>query len=712
MLDFRQGTDTRRVRAAMVSSNYFAVLGAGVERGRAFLPEEERPAHAYPIALISHRLWRADLAGDGAIVGRVLSLNGTPFAVVGVAAQGFRGHEPENPVDIWVTLSMCAEASPESLTSLDDRVIRWLSVVGRLAPGVDLTAARAEASVLGKRLQAAGAGAGEDFGLSVEPTRPSLVHDTYAMLLIAGVGVLSLAVCANLSSLFLARASSRRKEMATRLALGAPRARVLRRLLTESLVLGLAGGAIGFAVASPTATALLSWSAAQDEVIPGLGDPSAFGDLAAFVLVISTASGLLLGLGPALGLSRVDVASGLKEGVGGRSAGRSGLRGVLVVAQLALSLVLLSGGGLLFKTLRNYRSLVTVREPEQVLLLSLQPSHQRYRDEQAREYFRRLLESVERLPGVTSATLARDLSVSDSSFFRDPVASERSAPGSAATPLESAYAVVAPGYFATMGTSLVRGRDFTASDRTGAPPVAIVNETLARCLWPGAEALGQVLRVAGEGAGREVVGVAVDRPTSEGRKPFLYYPLYQGYPWSGSAHVLAVRSTGPPLALLADVHREAAELDASVPLFDPTLLERAIAGQRFFERLAGAIVGGSGVLALLLAGIGLYGVTSHWVTLRTQEIGVRMTLGAGKLQVLGMVVGQALKLALSGVAIGLVAALALNRVWGSMLYGAQATDPAVLGAASSLLVGTALLASYLPARRATRVDPVVALRFE
>jgi predicted permease len=712
VLDVGQGSDTRRIQAALVSSSYFAVIGAGVARGRGFLPDEERPAHAHPVAVISHRLWQTVFAADSGIVGRLVPLNGRSFTVVGVAARGFRGHLPAEAADIWVPLSMCVEASPEGLVSLDNRAWRWLYVVGRLSPGMDLAAARAEADVLARRLQAAGAGGGSDFGLSLEPTRGSPARSTYNLLLMAGVSVLFLAVCANLSSLFLARASSRRREIATRLALGAPRSRVVRRLLAESLMLGLLGGVVGFAVASPTATALLAWSTARIGEFSDAVDLGASTDLAAFVLAVSLASGLLLGLGPALQVSRVDVATSLREGFGGRAPGRSRLRGMLVVAQLAISLVLLSGGGLLLKTLRNYRSLVTVPDPQQVLLVSVQPSHQGYDAERAREYFRQLLERVEHVPGVRSATVARDVSVSDASFFQAPVAAERSTLASGAAPLRPGYDVIAPDYFRTMATALVRGRDFTVGDRIGAPPVVIVNQTLARRLWPGAEPVGRVLWIAGESAGREVVGVAQDRPTSNGPRPFLYYPLYQRYPWPGSMHVLQVRASGRPLALLAALRREDAALDAGVPLFDPRILERAIEGERFFERLAGVIMGGSGLAALLLAAIGLYGVTSHWVALRTQEIGVRMALGAGTDRLLGVVIGQALRLALAGVAIGLVVALALNRVWSSLLYGARPADPVVLAAVSLLLIGTALLASYVPARRATKVDPMVALRCE
>lgn len=708
-LDVGRVGEPRRVPAAVVSANYFAVLGARVSRGRTFRPDEERPAHAHPVAIISDRLWRVAFAGDPGIVGRTVVLNGRAFAVVGVASPGFRGHLAEQGVDVWVPLAMGVEANPEALISLDNRSWMWLDVVGRLAPGLDLEAARAEASVLARRIRAAGAGEGRDFGLALEPARRSLTHDSYALLLVAGVVLLLLVVCANVSSLFLVRASARRREIATRLAFGAPRSRVLRRLLMETVLVGVLGGIVGFCAASPAATALLSWSSA------GVGDLMPMGPsarLAAFVLAISVAGGVLLGLGPALRLTGVDVATGLREGRGGRAAGRSRARATLVIPQVALSVALLSGGGLLLKTLHNYRSLATVPEPERVLLVSVQPSHDGYDAERARAYFRELVARVERVPGVRTATIARDAGFSDASFFRDPVAAEESGLSPGATPLRAGYNAVAPGYFALLHAPLVRGRDFTPADRSGAPLVIIVNAALARRLWPGADPLGRLLWIAGGGGSREVVGVAADRPTRDGPQPFIYYPLDQWYPWPGSEHVLHVRAGGDALALLPAVRREATAIDATVPLFDPRSLEREYAGQRFFERLAGALLGAAGLLALLLAAVGLYGVTGHSVALRTPEIGVRVALGAGSGEVLRLVIRQALALAVSGVAVGLLAALALNRVWSSLLYRASPADPVVLASVSLMLLGSALLASWFPARRATRVDPVAALRAE
>lgn len=711
VLDLGRGSETRRVQAALVSSNYFAVLGAGAGRGRTFLPEEERHVQGDPPAVISHQLWHGFFGADPDLVGKPVTLNGRRFTVAGIAAPRFRGHTTE-AYDIWVPLAMAGVADPGALASIDSRTWRWLTVVGRLAPDATLARVEAEMAVLARQVEAPDAGNGDVFGVSLAPTRPSLLGDTYVGLLIASVGALFLVACANLSNLFLARASARRIEVATRLALGAPPRRVVQQFLTESVVLGLLGGAAGLWIATPTSIAMLSWSSAGVQEFPEAVDLYVSGTLVAFVLVLSILGGILLGLGPALRISRLDMLASLKVGAGGRSASKPRMRGLLVVCQLSLSLVLLSGGGLLFQTLRHYQSLVSIPEPEQVLLLSLQPSHQQYDDARALNFYRQLLQRAERLPGVRSASLARGVKVSDASFFTERVVAGRIEPGAATSWTDVAYDAVAPGFFRTMGVALIRGRDFSDRDREGAPPVVIVNDTLARRLWPGADEFGQMLWINGDPSGREVVGVATDRPTADGPQPFLYEPLFQRHAWAGSEHVLYVRTSVSPLAIVSAMRREAAALDANVPLFNPRTLDREISARRFFERLAAAVVGGSGLLALLLAAIGLYGVTSYRVSERTREFGIRVALGAGTTDVLLLVVGQAMKLSLMGVAIGLVAAMALNRVWASLLFGVRPVDLTVLAGVSLLLIASTLEASYLPARQATRVEPMTAMRAE
>ena len=437
------------------------------------------------MAVISDRLWRGLFDANPDLVGKPVTLNGRRFTVVGVAAPGFRGHTTSKGYDIWVPLAMFTIADPGSLASIDSRVFRWLTVVGRLAPGTTLAQAQAEMNGLARQLGPRGAGHGEKLGVSLAPTRESLASDTFAMLLIASVGALFLIACANVSNLFLARASARRRDVATRLALGAPRRRVLQQLMTESVVLGLLGGAAGLLIATPVSRALLAWSSAGVQEFPDPVDLHVSAALVAFVLALSVLSGVLLGLGPALRISRLDLPASLKEAGGRATTARSRVRGLTVVAQIALSLVLLSGCAVLFRTLVDYQALVSVPEPGQVLLLSLQPSHQQYDEARARDLYRQVLERLATMPGVRSASVAREMSISDDSFFTERVAAGRVEPAADTPRIDAAYAAVAPEFFSTTGARLASGRDFSTRDREGAGPVVIVNRTLARRLWPG-----------------------------------------------------------------------------------------------------------------------------------------------------------------------------------------------------------------------------------
>ncbi len=711
VMDLGAGGETRRVQAALVSSNYFAVLGAGMAHGRAFAADEERKVGGEPSAIISDRLWQGFFGADPDIVGKPLILNGRRFAVAGVAPPGFRGHR-EEALDLWVPLATFAVADPGALASVDTPSWQtWLTAVGRLAPDAAIEGARAEMAVLARQAEGPGSGSAGVFGVSLSPARPSLLEDAYAGLLIASVGALFLLACANLSNLFLARSSVRRREAATRLALGATPRQLVRLFLAESVLLSLIGGTVGLLIAPSTSMAMLSWSSAGVAEFPDAVDLHATWTLVGFVLGLSLVTGVLLGLGPALASSRLDVTTGLREAAAVRSTAWSRARAALVVVQIALSLLLLSAGGLLFETLRQYQAIAPVYEPQQVLLLSLQPSHQQYDQARAREFYRQLVQRVARLPGVEAASLARDLSVSDGSFFTERVAANP-VTGAATASVEVGYDPVAPGYFKTMGVSLVGGRDFSEQDRDGAVPAAIVNETLARMLWPGASALGRQLWIRGERSSREVVGVARDRPSPGGPRPFLYEPLLQTYLWAGSRHVLCVRTVGGQAGLVPAVRREAAALAPDILLFNPRTLDRQIAGGRFFERLALVVAGGSGLLALLLAATGLYGVTRYLVSQRTREFAIRVSVGAGAGDVIRLAMRQAMLWSVTGTAIGLALALAANRAWASLLFRVQPADATVLAGVSLLLVAVMLAASYLPARQATKADPAAVLRAE
>ena len=717
VLDLGGAGETRRVRGALVSSNYFVVLGTHTALGRTFSIDEEQPPGAHPVAVISHSLWQGRFGADADILGTALTLNGRSFIVVGVAAEGFRGHEAWDTWDIWVPLSMFREASPETLASLGD-LFTWLSLVGRLKPGISLALAQTEMNTLARRLEQVhpdenrGAGVALASDITLPPGWRTDARNLLALLM-AVVGLVLLVVCANLSNLVLARTTGRRGEIAIRLALGAGRARVLRPLLSESILLALLGGAVGLVLAVWSADLLAVWAFGEEEF--DRVSLSLDGRVLAFTLLVTIVCGMAVSLASALRVSGLDMAAAMKGRVNA-TIDRSNLRNLLVISQLSVSLVLLTGAGALIETLRSSQTPFSVFEPDNLLLVSVWPSHQGYGDTRARIFYRVLQERVEGLPGVRSASLARGGMPIDQSFFRERVTGEDLEGATGVSWIDAHYSVVAPKYFQTLGVVLVAGRDLTPEDREGAPPVVIVNETLAHRLWPGEDPLGKRIRISNERSLREVVGLAKDRPSQAGAgagaHPFLYYPLFQPHPWARSASTLHIRTTGDPMGVLPAVQREVQDLDANLPIFEPRTMSKEISDTLEDQRIASAVIGISGLLALVLAAAGLYGLMSYAVSERTREIGIRVALGAQRSDVLGQVVKQGMKMALLGTGIGLLATLALTRVLSNLMDGVNDMNPAVFVGVSLVLIGVAFVASYLPARRAAQVDPMLALRSE
>ena len=717
VLDLGGAGETRRVRGALVSSNYFVVLGTHTALGRTFSIDEEQPPGAHPVAVISHSLWQGRFGADADILGTALTLNGRSFIVVGVAAEGFRGHEAWDTWDIWVPLSMFREASPETLASLGD-LFTWLSLVGRLKPGISPALAQTEMNTLARRLEQVhpdenrGAGVALASDITLPPGWRADARNLLALLM-AVVGLVLLVVCANLSNLVLARTTGRRGEIAIRLALGAGRARVLRPLLSESILLALLGGAVGLVLAVWSADLLAVWAFGEEEF--DRVSLSLDGRVLAFTLLVTIVCGMAVSLASALRVSGLDMAAAMKGRVNA-TIDRSNLRNLLVISQLSVSLVLLTGAGALIETLRSSQTPFSVFEPDNLLLVSVWPSHQGYGDTRARIFYRVLQERVEGLPGVRSASLARGGMPIDQSFFRERVTGEDLEGATGVSWIDAHYSVVAPKYFQTLGVVLVAGRDLTPEDREGAPPVVIVNETLAHRLWPGEDPLGKRIRISNERSLREVVGLAKDRPSQAGAgagaHPFLYYPLFQPHPWARSASTLHIRTTGDPMGVLPAVQREVQDLDANLPIFEPRTMSKEISDTLEDQRIASAVIGISGLLALVLAAAGLYGLMSYAVSERTREIGIRVALGAQRSDVLGQVVKQGMKMALLGTGIGLLATLALTRVLSNLMDGVNDMNPAVFVGVSLVLTGVAFVASYLPARRAAQVDPMLALRSE
>jgi predicted permease len=709
------GSTAERVASALVSDNYFTVLGVHAAKGRTLLPEDYAGPGAHPVAVISHGLWKRHFGFDPNVVGETINLNSHTFTVVGVMAEGFTGTEVGEALDLWLPITMYAQANPFfSKKRLEVRHIVWLQAFGRLKPNVTVEQAQAQMSTLARRLEQTypDTNKGMDIALfpslGFEPQRRSEVHRSTALLMIV-VGLVLVIACANVANLLLARGAARQREMVIRLALGASRVRLIRQLLTEALLLALVSGLIGLLVAFWVRDLLLSFNPLTT-VRPAALDLSLDGRVLGFTLLISLMTGLLCGLAPALQTSKPELASALKDRGGSQPRG-SRFHSALVVGQIAVSLVVLICAGLLIRTLQKTQAVSPGFDTDKVLMAPMDLAWQGYSEAQGKLFYQQLIEHVARLPGVSSASLAVTVPLSGGSW-RTGIHIEGHPSDTPQIPCD--YNIVAPGYFATMGIPLVSGRDFSPRDNADAPGVVIINETFARRLFPNQNPLGQRLAMPNGrelGAYWEVVGVAQDakyQTLREPPRPYLYVPMLQQY---AGAVMLLVRADNPR-ALIGPLRHEVQTLDKNLLIFYIGTLTERLRALLMPQRSAATLLGGFGLLALVLASVGLYGVMAYRVSQRTHEIGIRMALGAEPGDVLKLVVGQGFKLVLIGVVIGLAAALALTRVLSSLLYGISATDPATFVGISLLLAAVALLASYIPARRASKVDPMIALRYE
>ena len=715
-LSLTSGGASERVWGVIAAGNYFELLGVKPILGRAFRPDDDRAPGASPVAVISHGFWQRRFGADPGAVGRTVSLNGHAFTIVGIAPEGFVGTEVIFAPDVWVPVMMHGEVLPGSDNLLTTRPAHNFRALGRLRPGVSLAQAQAAADVTAGQLEQAYPATNKGVRLRLFPQREARIEagmgQTLALMagvIMAVVGLVLLISCTNVANLLLARAATRRKEIGIRLALGAGRWRLVRLLLVESVLLALLGGGAGALVAFWGVDLLQGFRPPTD--IPFLLALRLDTRVLGYTFALSLVTGVVFGLAPALQASRPDLVGALKGEAAavGRGARRYRLRDLLVVAQLALSLLLLICAGLFLKSLQGARRVDPGFNPDRALTMSVDLSRQGYDEARGREFFRRSAERVEALPGVESASWASPLPLSFSSEGADVVI-EGFVPRPDQDRVGIMMSTVGLKYFQTLGTPLLDGRDFSAEDREGKPGVVIVNETMARRYWPGRGALGRRLSLSGaQGPYLEVVGVARDgkyRQLGEEPRPYMFLPLLQNY--RGEA-TLVVRGAGE----LAGVRREVQALDSNLAIFDVKTLAEHVAGRALLgPRMGATLLAIFGLVGLLLAAAGIYGVISYTVTQRTREIGVRMALGARAPDVLRMVLAQGGQFVFAGIALGMVAAVALTRVLASLLYGVSSTDPAIFFGVSLLLAGVALLACLLPARRAAKVDPLVALRQE
>ena len=708
-LSLRTEGPVQRAWGGFASWNLFQTLRVRPILGRAFAPDDE--AQAATTAVISHAFWQRVFAGDSSVVGRRVMLNGHDFTIIGVAPRGFGGTEVGLTYDLWIPITVQELLTPQR-GPLTIPGWRWLDVVARLKPGVSIEQARqdmaavqsalAQAEESDRGLTAVVQRFGEDGARGLfGPLTEALLGVTALLLLIA---------CANLANLLLARAIARQREIGIRLAVGAGRARLVRQLVTESLVLALGGGVLGILIAM--------WG--RDSVrafVPATNVPIGFempldARVLGFALLATLFTGILFGLVPALRASRVDLLPALRDGVATGFAHRSRLQATLVSAQVALAIVSLVCAGLFVRGLQRAQSVDTgIGSPDRLLLVGTDLYLAGYTsDSTALPALERLLAEVRAVPGVRSASVATLVPLG----FAGGTSASMEIEGYTFRPGEgnaTLWSSVGSGYFETVGIPLVRGRGITAEDRRETRYVAVVTEAFARRYWPGEEALGRLVRFIG-GPWRTVVGVARDskvRSLNEPPQPVIHLPLPQRYSAKLTLHV---RAEGDPHRLQQTLRRAFERVDPDLPFNDVRTLAEHTRAVTFVQELGASMLTAFGLLAVVLAAVGLYGVLSYSVAQRTRELGVRIAIGASRRDVLGLVVGRAMRLTAMGLGVGVVLAAGAGQLLRSQIFGVSPLDPVTFVAVIVLLTAVALVSAWLPARRAARVDPVIALQAE
>jgi putative ABC transport system permease protein len=705
------------LQGAVVSAQLFSMLGTAPALGRAFLPAEDQPAAAGgadPV-ILSYGLWQREFGSDATVLGRGIQLGDQPCTVIGVMPRGFQYPIQAEPVELWTTIAVDARGGANAAAA--QRGAHYLDVAGRLKPGVKLQQAQAELSAIASALNKEHP--------EIKPRTVRIVPEIEGisgpirvplLVLLGAVGCVLLIVCVNVANLLLARATARRKEMALRAALGAGRLRAARQLLTESVSLGLLGGGLGLALALVSLRLLVRLIPAE---VPRLNAIGLDGRLLSFAFLTSLAAGILFGLPPALGAWKIGLTESLKENGRGSGSGRrerGRLRDALVVSEVALAVVLLLGSGLLIQSFLRLTQVDPGFDRQRVLTFQLDSPAGR-QDSQVPAFYRDVVAQVGVLPGVRSASAVASLPLTG-----DNIRSSFEIEGQP-TPMGSRpsadFNAIEPNYLRTLGIALLAGRDFTERDTLKSTPVALVNRALAQRFFPNQDAIGRHIRPGvsnGYGPGempmREIVGVIGDvkqgDPGAESA-PEVYVPLGQ-CPFSPM--FIAIHTANDPQGIAGAVRRQVASLDKNAPVYHVETLDQYFAHSVAAPRFITLLLSGFAGLALLLASVGIYGVISYIAVQRTHEIGIRMALGAQKGEILRTVIAKGLAPALAGLAIGIVLALRLTRLLSGWLYGVNPADPPTFGAVSLILIGVALLACYIPARRAVKFDPMLSLRYE
>ncbi|MFL5582110.1 MAG: ABC transporter permease [Gemmatimonadaceae bacterium] len=708
------GADPEQLRSARVSADFWQTIGVTPQVGRGFRLEEGKPG-APRVAILSDAVWHRRFNADPNVIGQSITLDGNPHTVVGVAPPRFTFPERQ---EVWLP-----QVEDSTFADPTNRGAHYLSAVGRLKPGATVAQASAEIAAIASRLATQYPNSNKNFGGRVVSLRDSIVGDVRPALytLLGAVGFVLLIACANVANLLLVRAAGRETEMAIRTALGAGRGRIVRQLVTESLLLATVGGALGVLVAAWGVDLL---KAAGPTDLPRLQEVGLDGTVLLFAVAVSLVTGLVFGLVPALHAARPNLNNMLKEGGRGVSAGPGArMRSGLVIAEMALAVVLLAGAGLLINSFARLSSVDPGFRTEHVVTFQLSPAVSKHGStHRLRQFFVDLEQRLRAIPGVQSAGGAFGLPMGGA-VARTGMEIEGKPRSTPDTRRIVDVSVVTPGYIGTMGIPLLKGRTITESDNVGAPRAVLINQEAARKYFPGEDPIGKHITLGwtaqvedgkpSERLGGEVVGVVANVKQESLRRdpiPVVYSPYQQ----TGELNYIAVvvRSTTEPGALGAQIRQAIRELDPDLPIQDyrtlRDLVGESVARPRFYT----VLLGGFAFIALVLASVGIYGVLSYLVAQRTRELGIRVALGASAGQVLSLVMRRGLALTGAGVAVGVLMALAATRLLASLLFGVGATDPVTFGVVSATLMGVAALACWLPARRAARVDPVVALKAE
>ncbi|MGH9444226.1 MAG: ABC transporter permease [Terriglobia bacterium] len=717
------GHRANQVVTSYVTGNYFTTLGLKPALGRVILPSEGKISGSDPVLVLGYSCWKERFGGDPGVLGKQVQVDGHPLTIIGVAPEGFRGLVSIVDVQAYMPLNMMFTVEGRRHDWTNDRTSRWLDVLGRLKPGASMSEAQASLDVIARRLSEQypkddrsaiiETYPGKAASFKFQPTRQSYKVELIAVGLFLGLAALVLLLaCFNVANILLVRATAREHEMAIRAALGAGRGRLTRQILTESLLLAFLGGAAGIVLGS--------WgNSALSAIHLQLGFPIHLnfrfdGRVFAFAFAAAVLSGIVVGVVPAVRASRANPSDALHEGGRGIVSGRHRLRNGLVIAQIAGSVVLLVVAGLFTRSLEEAQHMELGFNPDHVLNLTMDPHDAGYDKARGREFFHDLLSQVRSLNSVKSASLA--FSYPASEYVEDErvyVEGHELPPGQAGPSVFDNS--ISPGYFKTMGIPILEGRGFAKTDSQSAPDVAVINQTMAREFWPDENAIGRRFKLSSDGEKWiQVVGIARDSKYYDlftKARPYFYLPLDQDY---SDLETLQVRTLEPPETMIAEVEQQIHSLAPGLPVFGAQTMTQALDSPNgFFDyRLASGLAATLGLLGLILAVVGVYGVVSYTASQRTHEIGIRMALGAQASDVWKMVFGQGLTLAGEGVLVGLLAAFAVSRVMAHIVFGVSAYDPLTFGGVTALLAVVALLACYIPARRAAKVDPMVALRYE